>query len=217
MSAVWHQKIPPGLPVFWGSQSCDPAAWLAERQLLAGDIESNPGPKPTLKTLLHTLIQSPTLTKFNNSPVQPSQSCPPSLFPARSSVQSPLPPLQNTPTYHRASIQLHTLIYLKQHTGPLDVSREGGASAGQVERTPGRAALTYWVVGPLHNYTQEGWVDNNNNHIPNITTQHGFKTKHSTNTALHNINNTVATDFSQPIPPTRTIVVALDMSKVFFD
>ena len=27
------------------------AAWLAERQLLAGDIESNPGPKPTLKTL----------------------------------------------------------------------------------------------------------------------------------------------------------------------
>ena len=32
-----------------------------------------------------------------------------------------------TPTYHRTSIQLHTLIYLKQHTGPLDVSREGGA------------------------------------------------------------------------------------------
>ena len=44
--------------------------------------------------------------------------------------------------------------------------------------------------------------------IPNITTQHGFKTKHSTNTALHNINNTVATGFNQPIPPTRTIVVA---------
>ena len=33
---------PPSL----GSQSCDPAAWLAERQLFAGDIESNPGPKP---------------------------------------------------------------------------------------------------------------------------------------------------------------------------
>ena len=30
------------------------------------------------------------------------------------------------------------------------------ASASQVERTPGR------VVGPLHSYTQEGWVDNNN-------------------------------------------------------
>ena len=33
----------PGLPVFWGSQPCVPAAWLAERLLLAGDIESNPG------------------------------------------------------------------------------------------------------------------------------------------------------------------------------
>ena len=51
--------------------------------------------------------------------------------------------------------------------------------------------------------------------IPNITTQHGFKTKHSTNTALHNINNTVATGFIQPIPPTRTIAVALAMSKAF--
>ena len=31
-------------PLFFGeSQSCDPAAWLAETQLLAVDIESNPG------------------------------------------------------------------------------------------------------------------------------------------------------------------------------
>ena len=51
--------------------------------------------------------------------------------------------------------------------------------------------------------------------IPNITTQHGFKTKHSTNTALHNINNTAATGFNQPIPLTHTIAVALDMSKAF--
>ena len=36
------------------------------------------------------------------------------------------------------------------------------AYASQVGRTPGRATLTYWVVGPLHSYTQEGWVDNNN-------------------------------------------------------
>ena len=38
-------------PSFWGSQPCVPAAWLAERLLLAGDIESNPAPKPTLKIL----------------------------------------------------------------------------------------------------------------------------------------------------------------------
>ena len=126
--------------------------------------ESNPGPKPTLKTLLDTLTQSPTLTQYTNSPVQLSQSFPPSLSPAHSPtyVQSPLHPLQNTTTYHRAFIQLHTLIYLKQHTGPLDVSREGGASASQVERTPGRATLAYWVVGPLHSDTLEGWVNNNN-------------------------------------------------------
>ena len=31
-------------PIFGGSQPCVSAAWLAERQLLAGDIESNPGP-----------------------------------------------------------------------------------------------------------------------------------------------------------------------------
>ena len=122
----------PGLPVFLGSQSCDPTSWLAERQLLVGDIESNPGPKPTLKTLLYTLTQSPTLNKYTNSPVQPSQSSPPSLSPAHSPPNSPTPaPLQNTPTQHRAYIQLHTLIYLKQHTGPLDVSR--GDSRKQIQ------------------------------------------------------------------------------------
>ena len=134
----------PGSTVFWGSHSYE-VAWLA------GDIASNPGPKPTLKTLLYTLTQSPTLTKYTNSPVQPSQSSPPSLSPAHSQPKSPTSvqsPLQNTPTYHRASIQLHTRIYLKKPTGPLDVSREGGVSASQVERTPGRATLTSWVVGP---------------------------------------------------------------------
>ena len=74
-----------------------------------------------------------------------------------------VPLLQNTPTYHIAYIQLHTLIYLKQHTGLLDVSRECVASASRVERTPDGAILTYWVVGPLHSYAQYGWVDNNNN------------------------------------------------------
>ena len=49
--------------------------------------------------------------------------------------------MQNTPTYHRPPFQLHTPIYLKQHTGPLVVSRESGAPADQVEETPGRASL----------------------------------------------------------------------------
>ena len=144
----------PGPQFIWGSQSCDPAAWLGERQLLAGDIESmqdqNQHQKPVYT---HSLIHQ-------SNPLNPPHPHSPPNSPTY--VQSPLPPLQNTPTYNRASIQLHTLIYLKQHTGPLDVSRESGSSASQVERTPCRATLTSWVVVPLHSYTQEGWVDNNN-------------------------------------------------------
>ena len=145
-----------------GSQSCDPAAWLGERQLLAGDIEyiqdQNQHQTPFYTHSLNTRIHQ-------SNPLNPPHPHSPSHSPPNSPtyVQSPLSPLQNTPTYNRTYIQLHTLIYLKQHTRPLDVSREGGASASQVERTPGRATLTSWVVGPLHSYTQEGWVDNNNN------------------------------------------------------
>ena len=45
--------------------------------------------------------------------------------------------------------------------------------------------------------------------------QHGYKTQHSTVTALHTLNNTVAKEFNQMAPPARTITVALDMSKAF--
>ena len=51
--------------------------------------------------------------------------------------------------------------------------------------------------------------------IPNTPMQHGYKTKHSTVTALHTLNNTVAKGFNQMAPPARTITVALDMSKAF--
>ena len=45
--------------------------------------------------------------------------------------------------------------------------------------------------------------------------QHGYKTQHSTVTALHTLNNTVAKGFNQMAPPARIITVALDMSKAF--
>ena len=51
--------------------------------------------------------------------------------------------------------------------------------------------------------------------IPNTPMQHGYKTQHSTVTALHTLNNTVAKGFNQMAPPVRTITVALDMSKAF--
>ena len=50
---------------------------------------------------------------------------------------------------------------------------------------------------------------------PNTPTQHGYKTQHSTVTALHTLNNTVARGFNQIAPPARIITVALDMSKAF--
>ena len=51
--------------------------------------------------------------------------------------------------------------------------------------------------------------------IPNTPMQHGYKIQHSTVTALHTLNNTVAKGFNQMAPPARTITVALDMSKAF--
>ena len=45
--------------------------------------------------------------------------------------------------------------------------------------------------------------------------QHGYKTQHSTVTALHTLNNTVAKEFNPMAPPARTITVALDMSNAF--
>ena len=49
----------------------------------------------------------------------------------------------------------------------------------------------------------------------NTPMQHGYKTQHSTVTALHTLNNTVAKGFNQMAPPARTITVALDISKAF--
>ena len=51
--------------------------------------------------------------------------------------------------------------------------------------------------------------------IPNTPMQHGYKTQHSTVTALHTLNNTVVKGFNQMAPSTRTITVALDMNKAF--
>ena len=46
--------------------------------------------------------------------------------------------------------------------------------------------------------------------IPNTPMQHGYKTQHSTVTALHTLNNSVEKGFNQMAPPARTITVAFD-------
>src|SRR6478609_801813 len=51
--------------------------------------------------------------------------------------------------------------------------------------------------------------------IPNNPHQHGFKTYHSTSTALHQITNQITQGSNKSQPPDRTIVVSLDLSKAF--
>src|SRR6478609_2104541 len=51
--------------------------------------------------------------------------------------------------------------------------------------------------------------------IPNNPHQHGFKTHHSTSTALHQLTNQITHGFNKPQPPDRTIVVFLKLSKAF--
>ena len=52
--------------------------------------------------------------------------------------------------------------------------------------------------------------------ITQTPTQHGYKTQHSTVTALHTLNNTVAKGYKQMAPPCANyITVALDISKAF--
>ena len=91
-----HLSGGPATQFFLGSQPCVPAAWLAERLLLAGDIESNPGTKTNTKDPFTHTHSTPPLTKYTSSSVQPTQTSPPPLYLAHSppktptSVQDPL-------------------------------------------------------------------------------------------------------------------------------
>ena len=50
--------------------------------------------------------------------------------------------------------------------------------------------------------------------LPQNSSQHGFKAKHSTTTALTNLTHEIMDGFNQS-PPERTIMVALDLTKAF--
>ena len=122
--------------------------------------ESNPGPKPTLKTLLHTL------TKYTNSPVPLNPPHPHSPQPTH---RLPHPHL-STPlckTHPHTTEHLFNCTHLYTSSNILDLWMPPGRVVPLLASWKGRlaATLTYWVVGPLHSYTQEGWVDNNNNMV----------------------------------------------------
>ena len=52
-----------------------------------------------------------------------------------------------------------------------------------------------------------------NLHLPNF--QHGFRSNHSTVTALYDFTESVSKGFNKPLPPDRTVLVQLDLSKAF--
>ena len=52
-------------------------------------------------------------------------------------------------------------------------------------------------------------------HLPVPDIQHGFRQKHSTVSALHDFNQDVADGFSQKKPPSRTVLLQIDLSKAF--
>ena len=52
-------------------------------------------------------------------------------------------------------------------------------------------------------------------HLPIPDFQHGFRKNHSTLTALNEFNDDVTNGFNQKIPPDRTVLLQLDLSKAF--
>ena len=73
-------------------------------------------------------------------------------------------------------------------------------------------------IPPLSNCKDTGEEPSslhNSKHTKHAHANTGTKTQHSTVTALHTLNNTVAKGFNQMAHPARTITVALDMSKAF--
>merc|ERR1711888_284015 len=53
------------------------------------------------------------------------------------------------------------------------------------------------------------------NNLPLSPTQHGFRSNHSTTTALLPLVHKVALGFNQPRPPHRTVTMSVDFSKAF--
>lgn len=52
-------------------------------------------------------------------------------------------------------------------------------------------------------------------HLKVPSFQHGFRKNHSTITALHDFNQDICRGFNQKVPPDRTVLVQIDLSKAF--
>ena len=71
------------------------------------------------------------------------------------------------------------------------------------------------LLSPIAKTLEKAILPSITSNIPDNPHQHGFKPLHSTQTALLNITNTIIEGFNQKKPPSRTILVSLDLSKAF--
>lgn len=58
-------------------------------------------------------------------------------------------------------------------------------------------------------------LESENHHIPADVSQHSFHLGRSTTTALTSITQDIIEGFNQRKPPSRTVMVAMDISKAF--
>ena len=70
------------------------------------------------------------------------------------------------------------------------------------------------IVSPKAKTLEKVLLPNITHNIPRIKHQHGFKTLHSTTTALHQLTNQIVQGFNLKLPQ-RIIGVSLDLSKAF--
>ena len=71
------------------------------------------------------------------------------------------------------------------------------------------------LLSPAIKVLERLLLPTHNTHLQPADTQHGFRPKHSTVTALHQLNHAIAKGVNRKRPPQRTMVVALDLSKAF--
>jgi len=71
------------------------------------------------------------------------------------------------------------------------------------------------LLSPIAKVLEKALLPHITEQIPNNPHQHGFKPLHSTTTALNNIVSTITEGFNERQPPSRTVLVSLDMSKAF--
>ena len=141
-------------PSFLGKPVMQPRIMAGGAPAPCGDIESNPGPIPTLKPFYtHSLNPPHSLNTLihQSNPLNPPQ---PTHRLTHPHLSNPICPLCKTHPHTTEHPFNCTHLYTSNNI--LDLWMSPGRVVPLLARWKGRlgrATLTYWVVGPLHSYT----------------------------------------------------------------